>query len=144
METVVIRWHGPYKVEQVEDVGVATMFGIYAVYRNWGGSNKLYYIGETYARRKDFWARLTDHRRKLHEVRGSKTVHFGVVELESGQKHSERRNKDAEALLIWWHRPPGNKKSINTYRGRELEVINIGRRGDIERRVRSSDANDHE
>ncbi len=38
---------------------------------------------------------------------------------------------DSEALLINWHTPPYNSKSINEYRGQDLHIQNYGNRGSM-------------
>ena len=71
-------------------------------------------------------------------------VHFGIIEVDDGYRISERRIKDIEALMIYYHRlhygqPIHNRLNTRGYYGRDLLIWNLGRRGLLENRVCTDD-----
>ena len=134
MEEVVINWNGPYKFENMSQYEVAYGNGIYAISRVWGNNETLVYLGQTV---RDFTTRLNEHQEEwLSGVRGQVKVRLGVLEFEQGRNFSKFKLNDIEALLINWHQPPYNTKSMKYYHGRdELAVINKGRKGMLANKV---------
>ena len=47
METVTLKWYGPYNLERALLPDVVYEKGIYLITRKWGESEKLLYIGQT-------------------------------------------------------------------------------------------------
>jgi len=130
-----VEWHGPYNIDTVlgyfheyED------YGVYMITRKWGKhAEKILYVGLTY--RQDFGTRLYQHQSWLSKERGTIKVRVGYL-IEN--KSSEKRLKDVENLLICWHSPEYNEKGL-VYRGRNLRIINSGRRGPLEKIVDSDE-----
>ena len=135
MEEVGIEWYGPYKIDTVvEEFHEYEDFGVYMITRRWGEySEKILYIGLTY--RQDFSTRLSQHQWWLSNTRGTIKVRVGYLREE---KSSEKRLKDVENLLICWHRPEYNEKNL-VYHGRDLRIINSGRRGLLDKIVDSDE-----
>ena len=135
MEEVEVEWHGPYNIETVlEYFDEYEDYGLYMVTRKWGEySEKILYIGLTY--RQDFSTRLSQHQSWLSITKGTVKVRVGYL-IEN--RSSEKRLKDVENLLICWHRPEYNEKDL-VYRGRDLRIINSGRRGPLDRIVDSDE-----
>jgi hypothetical protein len=134
MEQITINWHGPYTLDNYDRHEIASQKGIYAIYRRWGDSEKLIYLGKT---ERSFRDRINEHYGDwLWDKRGELKVRLGVMACEQGRKYSSQKLTDIEALLIHWHQPEFNTSNIQYYRGRErLEVINKGRRGQLKNKV---------
>lgn len=135
METLRFRWYGPLSITDARNFRDFEDYGLYAITRVWGNSEKLLYVGMTYA--QDFGKRLAQHDWWLSSVKGAR-VRVGYLELEKGQRTSYQRIKDAENLLIWCLEPPENTQNIRIYSGRELELINVGKRGSLPRKLDSN------
>lgn len=138
MEEVIINWNGPYKFERMSQYEVSYSNGIYAISRVWGNNETLIYLGQTI---RSFATRLNEHQEEwLSGVRGQVKVRLGIVEFGQGRKFSQIKLNDIEALLINWHQPPYNAKSMNYYHGRdELTIINKGRKGMLAHKVCTMD-----
>lgn len=88
----------------------------------------------TYSR--DFSQRLSEHLYWLFQVIGKAKVRVGyLVE----QRRSRKRLKDVESFLIFAYQPEYNEIGKWTYSGRDLRIINSGRRGPLRKEVNSSD-----
>ncbi len=135
METLRFRWHGPFTIDEARDFREYEDYGLYAITRIWENTETLHYIGMTYW--QDFGNRLTQHNWWLSNIRGAR-VRVGYLELKQGQRTSEKRIKDAENLLIWCLEPPENTQNIRTYSGRDLALINLGKKGPIPRNIDSA------
>jgi hypothetical protein len=96
------------------------------------------YIGKT---KRSYAQRFNEHETDwLWNIRGQIRVRIGMLEFPNGGKYSEKKLADTEALLISYHRPEENIKSIEYYRGREgLKVINLGNRGLIKDCISTDD-----
>ena len=139
MERVNIMWNGPYSIDSAtarfksyED------FGVYMITRLWGeNSETLLYIGSVYGR--DYWRcfadRLAEHKSWLNERRGQIQARIGKIRLRGNKRASYKRTKDVESLLIYVYQPLENWKSTSTYHGRELEIVNLGRKGPLKLEV---------
>ena len=46
--------------------------------------------------------------------------------------------EDAEALTIYWHSPPYNSQHIQRYSRQSLKVVNLGKRGSLDKEYSSS------
>lgn len=137
MEEVEIEWYGPYKIDTVvEEFHEYEDFGVYMITRKWGKyAEKILYIGMTY--RRDFAQRFSEHWRDwLSEVIGTVKVRVGYLHE---KKSSEKRLRDVENLIIYVYEPEYNEIGKSTYSGRDLIIINSGRRGPLDREVDSSD-----
>jgi hypothetical protein len=137
MTVVQVRWYGPFTLEKINTRDIASYLGVYAIYRVLGGKESLLYIGIT---SRSFNRRINEHYREwLWNVRVEKRIRSGILEYPHGEKHSLKKLNDTESLLIHWHRPPCNTSFIKWYSGRlNLEVINVGRRGLVDRNVTTS------
>lgn len=128
MEEVSIHWSGPFTLQSCLDSEQAGMRGIYTVTRVFGYSPSLLYIGESYY--DTIWDRLYCHNRNwVYFYRGQMQVNLGNVQLEYGLRLTEQRTKDIEGLLIYYHQPIHNTINKMNYWGRNLCIINRGRRG---------------
>lgn len=136
MEEVEIEWYGPYKVDTVaKEFFEDEDFGLYMITRKWGKyPEKILYIGMTY--KGDFSQRLSAHKRDwLWAIKGTVKVRVGYLQEE---RSSKKRLKDVENLEICWHSPKYNEKDL-IYRGRDLRIINSGRKGPLDKIVDSDD-----
>lgn len=140
MEKVKIKWYGPFRVDSVvEQFNDYKDFGVYMITRDWGGySEKIVYIGMTYL--LDFSTRLSEHRiYLLPQLRGNIRVRIGrLVEKRSSQE----RLRNVENLLILKYTPEYNQKETSTYTGRDLRVVNLGRRGTLDRVIDTEEFED--
>ena len=66
-------------------------------------------------------------------------MRVGKIQLKRGKKHSIKRTEDIENLLIYAYQPEYNEKGKAGYYGREIEVVNRGRRGPLDEIVYSED-----
>jgi len=129
LETVILKWHGPYAISTATETGVAFDKGLYMVTRKWAQIEKLIYIGRT---KRSLAQRIHEHNWWLTELRGQVFVRYAIIELGTNKRFSEKRLADIEALLITYHSPPENTVNYNYYYGRlSLQVNNIGRRGPL-------------
>jgi len=138
MTIVHIRWFGAYSLDGFYNREIALNKGIYAIYRVYGGKETLIYIGKT---KRNFIQRLNEHNKEwLWNVRGQIKMRLGILEFPNGGKYSEKKLADVESLLISWHRPVENTQYAKNYSGRpELEIINMGRRGLIDKKISTED-----
>lgn len=141
MGKITINWHGPYKLNSLENCVVSFEKGVYAIYRKWGGSEKLLYIGKT---ERDFFIRIKEHRNNLLcDIKGEITLRFGILEFDEGKKYSYKKLSDIEALLILWHKPIKNISSTVSYSGREkMQLINRGRKGTVDSAISTEQLED--
>jgi hypothetical protein len=137
-QSVVIKWSGPYPLENIHEREAALSHGIYAIYRRFGTKETLLYIGKT---ERSILQRLKEHEKDwLYHVRGQIIIRIGSLVYSANNRFSPKRLGDVEALLIVWLCPPENTSCSVHYRGRfDLEVINIGRRGLIDKHVSAKD-----
>jgi hypothetical protein len=138
MTTVHIKWHGAYSLESFYTKEISQRIGIYAIYRGYGEKETLMYIGKT---SRSFYQRISEHSKDwLWKVKGQIKVRLGILEFPNGGKFSVQKLADVESLLILWHKPKENTTSTVYYRGRfDLEVINLGRRGLVNKKVLATD-----
>jgi hypothetical protein len=130
MDWFQIEWMGPYPIETAESREEAKQFGIYTIYEKNPKGLKLIYIGETYS--QTFGKRLKQHRKDwLYRTENKKVIHFGLVKLVDGKKISQAKVFDIEASLINAHVPPYNTVSKHGYGGRDILVINTGKKGEL-------------
>lgn len=137
-QTVVIKWSGPYTLENLHKREAALNNGIYTIYRRYGNKETLLYIGKT---QRSILQRIKEHEKDwLFNVRGQILIRVGTLVYSTENRFSSKRLRDVEALLITWHCPPENTSCVVYYRGRfNLKIINIGRRGLIDRHVNAED-----
>lgn len=138
MEIITIKWHGPYKLDYLQNYELSYLNGVYAIYRVWGNCESLLYIGKT---ERGFEKRLSEHYKDwLFNVRGQIKIRLGLPCCEEGKHLSSNKLSHIESLLISWHEPPENTVSKTRYYGREnLTVINTGRRGALHQRICTDD-----
>jgi hypothetical protein len=138
MEEVRIEWYGPYKIDSVQErFHEYEDFGVYMITRKWGeGPEKILYVGLTY--RQDLGTRLSQHQ-WLPTTRGNVRVRIGYL-IE--RRPSGKRLKDVENLLIcscWWDADTTYNKRDYLYGGRDLRILNFGRRGPLDRTIDSAE-----
>lgn len=76
----------------------------------------------------------------MYDVKGKVKVRLGVLEFQDGERFSEKKFNDVEALLITSYQPLENTTNYHWYYGRNnLHIINVGRRGIIDKQVFSND-----
>lgn len=138
MTTVHIRWYGAYNLDNFYNRDIALNSGIYAIYRVYGEKKTLLYIGKT---SRTFWQRISEHHKDwLWNVKEKIQIRLGLLEFPDGGRYSAKKLADVESLLILWHLPKENTTSMSYYWGRvDLEVINLGRRGLLAKRVSASE-----
>jgi hypothetical protein len=138
MATVHIRWYGAYSLDNFYNKDIAAYLGIYAIYRVYGEKETLLYLGKT---SRTFCQRISEHKKDwLWNVKGKIKIRVGLLEFPNGGRYSAKKLADVESLLILWHLPKENTTSTCYYGGRvDLEVINLGRRGLLDKRVSASD-----
>ncbi|KNB70127.1 GIY-YIG nuclease family protein [Brevibacillus reuszeri] len=131
---ITVNWYGPYSLDEFDQYEISLRKGIYAIYRVYGGKEKLIYIGKT---TRSFYQRMREHKRDwLWNIRGQLQVRVGLLEFVEKQRYSDRKLADVEALLIVTHAPPENTTNAQYYYGREkLRVVSKGKRGEIRRLV---------
>jgi len=140
MDTVKLKWHGPYLLARAYIPEIIFEKGIYAISRKWGNIEKLLYVGRTL---RSLEQRVYEHEWWLRDLRGKVLIRYGVFDLRTGQRFSKKKLADVEALLITWHQPPENTMNGHYYYGRPLlTVINSGRRGLLCSKVSTLDLED--
>jgi hypothetical protein len=130
VRVVTLNWHGPYRLDRLSQYGVAYEKGIYSIYRTFNDNETLMYIGKTEG---NFMLRLTQHDWWVSTLRGEIRVRLGV--FIDGRQYNKKTLADVESLLITWHKPVENTLNIRYYYGRELAVVNKGRRGSLQENV---------
>ena len=142
MEKVTIVWSGPYSIESaIRKLDREKDFGVYMIIREWKGKKTLLYIGSVYGDKywRSFADRIAEHKREwLYDLRGIR-IYVGRVKLQKGKRHSKKRIEDIECLLIYVHQPEENVRCMSSYTGRELKIINVGRRGPLFREIYTSE-----
>ncbi|CDX00844.1 GIY-YIG catalytic domain [Desulfitobacterium hafniense] len=133
MQSITIKWCGPYNLERVHLSNQASENGIYIISRLWGTSETLLYIGRT---KRQFQQRIKEHNYWLTQYRGQIKVRFGRIE---GNTISEDLLADAESLLIILTETVENTSNLYSYSGRSLTINNIGRRGTLAKTISSDD-----
>jgi hypothetical protein len=135
-DKVLINWFGPYTLESLYKREAALDNGIYAIYRRFGNKETLLYIGKT---ERNILQRINEHEKDwLFNVKGHIIVRIGKIVSSTKNRFSSKRLSDVESLLIVWHCPPENTSCTVFYRGRfNLEIINTGRRGIIDKSVKA-------
>ena len=136
MDMVTIFWSGPYSVASaIKKMKGKRDFGIYMLTRKWGTSRSLLDIGLVYWRL--FTERLKEHRtNRWRDLRGIE-VRVGRVKLGRDKTQSFERTEDVECLLIRAHQPEINVRCKSSYNGRELKIINVGRREPLKKQIYS-------
>ena len=142
MEKVTIIWSGPYSIESaVTKLDSEKDFGVYMIVRKWGNKRSLLYVGSVYGEMywRSFAERIREHKREwLYDLRGIR-IYVGRVKLQKGKRHSKKRIEDIECLLIYVHEPEENVRCKSSYNGRELKIINTGRKGPLLKEIYSED-----
>ena len=122
-------------MDQSSDFDYDDDIGLYAITRKWGDKESLLYIGKTI---DVFSKRLRKHKRKkVVNMRGIR-FRVGYLELEDGKRMSKSKIKESENLLICILRPELNLRDLDTYDGRDLKIINKGKRGPLRKTVSSN------
>ena len=138
MDIVSICWHGPYKLSNLGSQSISAQSGVYAIYRKFGNSQKLIYIGMT---ERSFLSRLKEHTYEwLWALKGELTIRFGILCFEENRRFSKQKLLDTESLLIVWCKPQMNTTNYKYYYGRDKIMIeNSGRRGLIPKVINSAE-----
>ena len=137
--TVVVEWGRLKDYQEVFDLNGKDDYGVYQItgYHNMFGDDSLLYIGM--ARDQTFGVRFKQHRTWL-EAEWGKTIYVGrVISIDDESEdvyHGNLWNSiidDVEALLIYFHSPPYNSRSISDRPDpeRKLRIINTGDCGDL-------------
>ncbi len=117
-----------------EDSGVYMISGFHPVF----GDDSLLYIGQT--KEQTFGDRFKQHKKwmKSEGEEGNLLVYVGrVFSINDDEDYKEKlwENiiEDVEALLIYFHTPPYNSRSVDKFPEpkNDLRIINIGDYGDL-------------
>ncbi len=137
MDKVVIDWKGPYGFDNALQAPAGDSRGVYVLTsRRRSGSEKLMRIGQTYD--QAFYQRLNAYRMVVQASPRDWFVRFGAF-ASAQSRISRERLTDVENLLIFVYQPEFNKRGRNRYVGRDIEIVNRGRRGPIDAVIRSPD-----
>lgn len=130
MRIVTLNWYGPYRLDRLSQYDIANEKGIYSIYRTFGGNETLMYIGKT---KRNFIQRLYEHDYWVSALRGEVRIRLGI--FADGRQYNEKTLADVEALLITWNKPVENTVNTRYYYGREVTVVNKGRRGSLHEKI---------
>ena len=143
MRSVRVEWEGPFSIDQVlelddedEDCGLYQIYGRHIIF----GGGSLLYIGMTIS---TFSQRFTEHIVWLEEEEGV-FIHIGRIVSEDYAYDPpywsdwQKVLEDTEALTIYWHSPPYNSQHIQRYKRQPLKVVNLGKRGSLDKEYSSS------
>lgn len=138
MDIIKIDWSGPFKLSNLGNHSISHQSGVYAIYRKFGSSEKLIYIGMT---ERTFAQRMREHSSDwLYALKGEVTIRCGLLSFEQNRKFSSHKLSDAESLLIVWCKPQMNTTNYRFYYGRDNIIIHsVGRRGLVPRVIDSDD-----
>jgi len=121
------KWPEIEKLTGDEDYGIYQITGYHPVF----GNNSLLYIGK--AQKRPFATRFKEHKEWL-EKEGDITIYIGRT-TNIGNEDWEAAIEDTEPLLIYFHSPPYNSRSISNFpepiHGNDLRIINIGDYGEL-------------
>ena len=151
MRTVRVEWEGPLSLDEVkelddgdEDCGLYQIYGRHIIF----GDDSLLYVGMTTSTfNQRFFSGPDPHISWLVEEEGVSVYLGRIVEEDYAPDPphwSDWENvlKDAEALTIYWHSPPYNSSNIGTYNGQSLIIENEAERGDLCRRLSTTELTD--
>ena len=138
MRSVRVEWEGPFSIEEVleldnrnKDYGLYQIYGRHVIF----GAGSLLYVGET---NQTFGQRFTKHTEWLEEEEGV-FIHAGrIVNEDYNACNRKQVIEDTEALTIYWHSPPYNSDHIQRYKRQPLRVVNLGKRGSLDKEYSSS------
>ena len=130
IRNVTIEWTYPKQIDKVFDDERINNIGIYCIYRVYGTTETLLYIGKTF---NSFKSRLKMHNESwINDYRGEKYVRLGNII--SPQNYHDVLLTDVESALIYEKNPKPihNTDKINGYRYTyDLNIYNIGYRGQL-------------
>lgn len=139
MRNVGVEWEGPFSIDKVleltdenKDFGIYQIYGRHIIF----GTGSLLYIGET---NTTFGQRFkTEHKVWLDEEEGV-FIHVGRIMSEDYDAYGRKQViEDTEALTIYWHSPPYNSCHVQRYKRQPLKVVNLGKRGSLDKEYSSS------
>ena len=141
MRCVRVEWEGPFPIEETKQIGGRGLYQIYGHHFIYG-SGILLYIGQT--TKQTLGERVTQQYAdwKLgtpwyQEDNDEVFVRVGRIDY-SGEDF-EKVLKDVEAYEIFCHSPPYNGEHISSYRCHNLIVVNEGEKGDLCKRLSTSE-----
>jgi hypothetical protein len=118
--------------------------GVYQIYRRFGDSETLLYIGLVKGKTRKFRVRMNEHRRDwLYEKRGTIQLRFGEIVTFRGMALDESLIEEVEGALIYDAQPPENTQKRGNYKVRaDLIVKNKGYRGQLRELIDTRDHDD--
>ena len=136
-----IEWTYPKSWESALSSLEASGQGIYQIYRVFGSSDTLLYVGLVKSDRRDFYTRMNEHQKDwLHERRGALYLTFGRVRGFRGCPMTPQLLEEVEGAIIFETQPPENTMKKSSYSRREdLIVKSIGYRGDVPKQIDTSE-----
>lgn len=133
IQIVRLKWHGSFTIDEIYT-------SEFSVFENIDGfymfllRSKILYVGQVYF--KSLRKRIEEHLRGdslwrwIKRNYSSKNISVKIADIEGlGQKRiTKELVNDIECLLIALLQPEGNIQSKATYQGRDLKIVNLGKR----------------
>jgi hypothetical protein len=135
-QIVRLKWYGSFTVDEVHTSDFRVFENIEGFYM-FLNESKILYIGQVYF--KSLRRRIEEHLRGdslwrwIKRNYGSKNVTVKISEIENlGQERiTKELVNDIECLLIGLQEPEGNIQGKVTYGGRDLKIVNLGKRNPL-------------
>jgi len=132
MKYYVVEWRGPFTYDEVvSEQGWEDNEELYAISHEPPiQENRTLYVGR--ASKQRIGKRLEYHNaaHSIHETYGDRSIcyYLGRVRLRDGKRWSEKRVKDIESAIIYYHNDilHFNIQNTSSYYGRNLSVTQIG------------------
>ncbi len=128
---VVLKWKGPFLYQDALKEESGENRGIYLITGKRGDAEKVLRVGQAYD--QTMRERLLDYRMTMQAYQRSCYVRFGIFV----STMTRIRVNDVESLLIYSYQPIWNQKDRDGYYSRDLQIINEGRRGPLDKVVNS-------
>jgi hypothetical protein len=143
MEIVWLQWHGPFAVAELDTydnnildlrAGIYVILDSKSTQTGWKPDHELLYVGMVLG--QSFYERMVKHQANggddawrwiMSHHKYDTTLKVAAVYPEEGKRGSEQLVKDIENLLIFRLQPPANVQGKESYRGRDLRVVNMRR-----------------
>jgi len=131
MHLVKLRWHGPFKIDEIFELDYEVLEYIEGFY-TFLHKSKIIYVGQVYY--KSLRDRIKEHLcgdslwKWIKRNYGLKNISIKIAEIEhvSQKRITKKLVNDIEALLIATQQPEGNIQATKTYWGRDLKIVNLG------------------
>jgi hypothetical protein len=139
-----VYWSYPKTWESALSAIEAEGTGVYQIYRRFGQSETLLYIGLVKGKSRKFRVRMNEHRRDwLYQKRGAIQLRFGEIQTFRGLALDEQLIEEVEGALIYDAQPPENTQKRSDYKVRaDLIVKNKGYRGQLQELIDTRDHDD--